>query len=303
MKAYPRRFYHPRFWPVWLGVGLLRLAVLLPLSWQIRLGHWLGTCLYQLMKKRRHVTAVNIRLCFPEKPAQEQARMVREVFQHNAIGLLESASGWWMSDQRLQVPVSMRGLEHLHQALSLGRGVILLGGHFSTLDMGGRLTSRYFAADIMYRRHNNPLMEVIIRRARERHLVQAIERENLRQVLRALRDNHVVWYAPDQDFGPRYSVYAPFFGVPAATITATSRLARLNHSPVLMLAQRRSADNRSYVLEISPPLADFPSADEVADATQINQVLEQAIRQAPTQYMWVHRRFKTHPKGKNYLYR
>ena len=293
----------PKYWPTWLGLGCLYALCLLPYRFQIHLGKYLGDLMYLVFRSRRHITEVNIRLCFPEKSLQQQKHMVREVFRHNAIGMLETSMAWWMSDKRLKVNVTFKGQHHIEEALAQNKGVILLGGHFSTLDMGGRLFTRFFPADVMYREHNNPLMEIIIKASREIHLTQAIERESLRSVLRALRKNHIVWYAPDQDFGPRHSVYAPFFGIDAATIPATSRMVKLNDSPILMLAHHRTPDNKGYELEVFPIISDFPSGDDVKDATRINAELEKGIRKDPAQYMWVHRRFKTHPKGKNYLYR
>lgn len=297
------RFLAPRFWPTWLGVGFLHLLNLLPFAAQIRLGRWVGDVMYALFRSRRHVVEVNLRLCFPELSDTERQQMARDVFRNNAIGIFETGMGWWMADRRFNPSIRMKGAEHLDAALAKGRGIILLGAHVSTLDMGGRLISRFYEAHVMYRAHNNPLMEEIIKEGRERHLKGAIERESLRTVLRALRKNEIVWYAPDQDFGPKYSVYAPFFGVPAATITATSRMVKLNNSPILMYTHHRDADDKGYELEFFPEIEHFPTGDDVADATRINQEIERAIRKDPTQYMWVHRRFKTHPQGKNYLYK
>lgn len=297
------RFLAPRFWPTWLGIGLLYLLSRLPFATQIRLGRWVGDVMYALFRSRRHVVEVNLRLCFPELSGIERQQMAREVFRNNAIGVFETGMAWWMADQHFNPSIGIKGTEHLDAALAKGRGVILLGAHLSTLDMGGRLFSRFYETNVMYRAHNNPLMEEIIKEGRERHLKCAIERESLRTVLRALRKNEIVWYAPDQDFGPKYSVYAPFFGVPAATITATSRMVKLNNSPILMYTHHRTADDKGYELELFPEIEHFPTGDDVADATRINQEIERAIRKDPTQYMWVHRRFKTHPQGKNYLYK
>ncbi|MBP0047200.1 LpxL/LpxP family Kdo(2)-lipid IV(A) lauroyl/palmitoleoyl acyltransferase [Marinobacterium sp. AK62] len=293
----------PVFWPTWLGIGLLRLLNHLPWRWQISLGRILGHIIYYLSSHRRHVTRVNIRLCFPELDTRAQARMVRQVFVNNGIGLFETAMAWWTPRERLDMKVTLKGREHLDAALAQGKGVVLLGAHFSTLDLGGLLFSNFYPVDAMYRRHNNPLLERIITRGRQRFFDLVIERSNIRTVLKALRQNHIVWYAPDQDFGHRHSVYAPFFGVPAATITATSRMVKLNGSPILMLAQHRLPDYSGYELELFPIITSFPSGDEEADAKRVNQEIERAIRKDPAQYMWVHRRFKTHPQGKNYLYR
>lgn len=295
-------FWHPRFWLTWLGMGLLWLLNRLPYAGQLALGRTFGKILYRVARGRRHVVEVNVRLCFPELSAAEQRRLTREIFLNNGIGVFETAMAWWSPKQWFRDRIIFKGHEHLDAALARGNGVILLGAHFSTLDLGGLLFAEHYPVDAMYRRHNNPLMEKIITRGRGRYFGQAIERSDIRSVIRALRKNHIIWYAPDQDFGIKQSVYAPFFGVPAATITATTRLVKLNDSPILMLAQHRLPDGR-YELEVLPVIEPFPSGNEEADAARINTELERAIRKDPAQYMWVHKRFKTHPKGKNFLYR
>ncbi len=302
MTPIKKQFLAPKYWPTWAGLGLLYIICRLPFHWQIKLGNAVGDLMHLLFKSRRHITEVNIRLCFPEFSEPEQQQLVRDVFRNNAIGMFETSMSWWRSNRFLSMPVNLKGQQFLDDALSQNKGVILLGAHFSTLDMGGRLLARFYNVGAMYRKHNNPLMDFVIKQGREKHLNQTIERKNLRGVLKALRNNQVVWYAPDQDFGPKHSVYAPFFNVPAATITATSRLAKLNNSPILMFAHHRCHDNSGYELELFPVIQNFPSGDDVQDAARINQELEKGILKDPSQYMWVHRRFKTHPDGKNYLY-
>lgn len=303
MTTNDKHFFSPRYWPTWAGLGILYLISLLPYAMQIKLGTSTGNLMYRLFKKRRHITEVNIRLCFPEITPAEQQRLVRNIFQNNAIGMFETSISWWQSDQFLSMPVTLKGKQYLDDALSHNKGVILLGAHFSTLDMGGRLLARFYKVNAMYRKHNNPLMDFVIKREREKHLAHTIERKNLRGVLKALRNNEIVWYAPDQDFGLKHSVYAPFFNVPAATITATSRLVKLNNSPILMFTHHRCHDNSGYELELFPIIEGFPCGDDTQDATRINQELEKGILKDPGQYMWVHRRFKTHPEGKNFVYR
>jgi len=296
-----KAFWHPLFWPNWLSIATLWLLNRLPYRVQLRLGTWLGLALHRFLPARRHVVEVNAKLCFPELNATERKHFVRQVFINNGIGAFETAMAWWTPQRCFDNRVVLKGREHLEEALEQGKGVLLLGAHFSTLDLGGLLFSRFYPVDAMYRPHENPLMEQIITRGRSRYFGQSIERSNIRAVIRALRKNHIIWYAPDQDMGPKHSVFARFFGVKAATISATSRMARLNNSPVLMLAQHRLPDG-SYELELFPILKDYPSGDEEADAQRINDEIERAIRKDPTQYMWVHRRFKTQPDGKNRLY-
>ncbi|MEH6578313.1 MAG: LpxL/LpxP family Kdo(2)-lipid IV(A) lauroyl/palmitoleoyl acyltransferase [Amphritea sp.] len=303
-KATPSNsnFLAPRFWPIWIYISFLRLVLLLPFKGRLWIGRQIGKLLYRLLPSRRHVTATNIRLCFPEASDSKQAEMVKDVFINNGIGTIEAAMAWWRPASEFKHRVTLKGQQHLEKALQQGNGVILLGAHFSTLDIGGLLFSIFHDVDAMYRPHNNPLMEQIILQGRSNFFGKPIARSDIRTVIRRLRKNHIIWYAPDQDFGLKQSVYAPFFGVQAATITATTRMVKLNNSPILMLAQHRLEDNSGYELELFPIIEPFPSGDDVLDATRINQELEKGIRKDPTQYMWVHKRFKTHPKGKHYLY-
>lgn len=291
-----RTLAHPAYWPTWLGIGLLRLSVALPQPGRLALGRALGALLYRLAGARRHITEVNIGLCFPELAAAARQQRVRETFAANATGLLETALAWWASDRALAPLLRIEGMAHLEAAQARGRGVLLLGAHFTTLDLAGRLLALSTDFDVIYRRAKNPVMDRIIRRNREQFFGHVIERGDIRQILRCLKAGRTVWYAPDQDYGRRHSVFAPFFGVSAATITATARLARMNGSPVLFMGYYREADGH-YRLVIEPPLSGFPSGDDAADAATVNRVLEAAIRRQPAQYMWVHRRFKTRPAG------
>lgn len=291
----------PSLWPISLWVNILRLLARLPYNLQMHIGAFFGWVLYHLARDRRHVTEVNIRLCFPELSPEAQRKRVRAVFHHNGIGIMEAAMAWWAPISWFQDKVTLKGKEHLDKALAQGKGVIMLGAHFSTLDLGGLLFSYHYTLNTLYRPNNNPYLDQVICNGRSR-FTHNIDRSDFRSVIRKLKSNEIIWYAPDQDFGMKQSVFVTFFGVPAATLTATTRLTKLNGSPVLMLAQHRLSDGR-YELELFPIIEPFPTGDEIADATRINEEIERAIRKDPEQYMWVHRRFKSHPKGKNYLYR
>ncbi|HSG03742.1 MAG TPA: LpxL/LpxP family Kdo(2)-lipid IV(A) lauroyl/palmitoleoyl acyltransferase [Marinobacterium sp.] len=302
MAPKTKAFLTPKYWPTWIGLGLLRVINTLPFRWQLRIGALLGQLIYRLAKSRRHVATVNIRLCFPELSDKEQKQLVKDVFVNNGIGLIETAMAWWSDRESFRSRVTLEGREHLDAALSEGRGVILLGAHFSTLDLGGLLFSLYYDLNTMYRPHNNALMESFIQKGRLRSIKRLIDRSDFRTLIRALKANEIVWYAPDQDFGPNNSVYAPFFGVEAATVTATSRIAKVSGSPLILLTHHRKADGW-YHLVLHPPVEPYPLDDDRANATRVNQELEVGIRYDPAQYMWMHRRFKTHPEGKSYLYK
>ncbi|MEE8059200.1 MAG: LpxL/LpxP family Kdo(2)-lipid IV(A) lauroyl/palmitoleoyl acyltransferase [Pseudomonadales bacterium] len=295
-------FLAPAYWRTWLFILLLRLFALLPFKAGLAVGRSIGSLLYRLAVKRRRVTEVNIRLCFPELSVHKQRALVKKIFKANAIGVVETAWSYWGDKQAIAAMTTFKGFELLEEALKQERGVMLLGGHFSTLDLGGLLFSFYGKPfDCVYRPHNNPLLDYWMCKKRS-HFTQVIDRKKFRQMVRGLRKNRCLWYAPDQDFGSKGAVFVPFFGHIAATIVATSKMVRLNNSPILMLAHYRNADNSGYTMEITA-MPEFPSGDETRDAKLVNQSLEQAIRKAPEQYMWVHKRFKTQPDGNQKLYK
>jgi len=297
----PRCFWGPRYWITWLALGVLRLLAPLSTPNQVRVGRVLGRLAYRLIPRRRHIAAVNIRLCFPELDAAAQRRLVVRCMEENAIGLLETARAWFVDPATIDGQLEVVGLDHLQRSQALGRGVIVIGAHYSCLDLGSVMASRLVRFTCMYRPHKNALMERVMCRARRR-LCHLVDRRDMRAVVRVLKGGGVLWYAPDQDYGARVSVFAPFFGVPAATIATPSKLARVNNSPVLLVTYQRKADQSGYQLRFGEPLAGFPSGSEVADAARINAAIEAEIRRYPAQYMWVHRRFKTRPPGESGFY-
>ena len=301
--AFSSQFLLPRYWPVWLGVGAVKLVVLLPHRWQMFLGRCIGRGLYYFAPRRRRIAEINLQLCFPEWSATQSNAVLKAHFAALGMGLLETALAWWGTDRKLHGLEQIEGLEHLQQALQRGKGVILLTGHFTSLELGARFITWHQAFHAMYRSHKNPLYEAILRRERERHSgFPPVPHEDLRSLLRAFKRGHAVWYAPDQNHGLRNSVFAPFFGIPACTLATTSRLAAISGAAVVPYFPRRLPGNTGYQVVIHPALTDFPSDDPVADAQRINELLEQQIRQAPEQYLWVHRRFKTRPPGAHKLY-
>ena len=297
-----KNFLAPKYWSSWLLIGFLRLLGALPFKAGLLVGSAIGSLLFVLAAKRRKVTQVNVQLCFPELTKSEQKILVKDIFRANGIGFVETAWAYWGNAKIFKDRINYVGFELIEQALAKGRGLILLGGHFSSLDLGGRFYNmKGLSLDCIYRRHNNPLMEYMIRNKRK-GFVTPIERKKFRQVMRSLKDNHCVWYAPDQDFGYAGAVFVPFFGQKAATIVATTKLVRLNQSPILMYSHRRNKDDSGYIVEITE-VPGFPSGDETQDALIINQTIEREVRKAPEQYMWVQRRFKTQPDGKRKLYK
>ncbi|WP_110643830.1 LpxL/LpxP family Kdo(2)-lipid IV(A) lauroyl/palmitoleoyl acyltransferase [Salinicola sp. CPA57] len=301
-KRYPANHAHPRYWGAWLGIGLMRTGAMLPWRLKLALGRGFGLLTWKLARRRRHITDTNLSLCFPELDGQQRAELVKKTFIANGIGVLETATGWCRDPEHLRHRVTFRGTEHMERAMAQGKGALIIGIHFSTLDLGGALHSLFFPADVVYRPHDNPVFEDFMTRARRNIFGAAIDRHDLRGVVRRIKSGHAVWYSPDQDFGREVSVFAPFFGVSAASIKLTAKIARMTGAPVMPLMFHRNPDDRTYTLEYLPPLENYPSGDDVADAAQVNAFIEQAIRRRPEQYLWLHRRFKTRPPGEESFY-
>lgn len=288
-------YLHPRWWPTWLGIGVMWLMARLPLKFQWKIGKLIGELAWRLIPERRHIAEVNIRACFPELSEQEQHALVRKAFHSNGIGMMELGLAWFRDPRDFADITDIHGLEYLNQALEGGKGVLLLGGHYSTLDLGGSLVTEVIEADVMQRDHNNPLMNAVMTRARERRYGVALNSKDLRGLLRRLRQNRTIWYATDQDYGRKGIVFAPFFGVPAGTITATSRIAERSGCAIVPFSHFRREGSPGYDIYFHPALENFPSGDDLADATLVNQAIEREVRRQPDQYLWMHRRFKTRP--------
>ena len=289
-------------WPTWLLIGVCWLVAHLPVAWVTAIGRSSGRLLYRVGRSRRRITERNLTLCFPTLDEQEVTELAIETFEQVGIGALELMIPWLNPSRDLSARFEVVGTAHLSEATALGRGVILIGAHYAVMDVISAPLSQAGPIDVMYRFNKNPAWEWLQVTGRRRYFDGVIEREDTRQVLRRLRQGRVIWYAPDQDYGKKHSVFAPFFGIEAATITATSRLARLNNSPVLIVRQSRDPMGGRWKVEFSPVLDGFPSGDDVADATRMNAILEEIIRQTPSQYLWLHKRFKTRPDGKPTLY-
>lgn len=287
----------PRYWPTWLGYGCIWLAAHLPFSWQMQIGRWIGLLMYRLARSRRHICEVNIALCFPELSAAEQTKLVRDTFVSNGMGIMEIGLGWCRKSEDFAGRIRINGLDNVLAAQAEGRGVLLVAAHFCTLEFAGSLLSLHFPMCVTYRAHKNPLFDTLMKRGRLRNFDMVIERKEVRKTFRALQQGKAIWYAADQDYGPRHSVFADFFGIPAASITATTTFANINNSPVIFLSHYRHNNGEYYEINFSKPLENYPTGDAAEDVRRINELLEAAIRRAPDQYIWLHRRFKTRPDG------
>lgn len=285
----------PRHWSAWLGVGLCMLLARLPWGLQRQFGAMLGALAFRLARSRREAARTNIRLCLPELDAGAREALLRANFRDVGIGLLEFARAWWGDAAPMRASVQIEGLDILQRLQAEGRGVLMVSGHFMTLEMCGRLLCEQVPLAGMYRRHRSPVMEWAVLRGRLRYASAMFANSDTRSVLRHLKRGGFLWYAPDQDMRGKDTVFAPFFGIPAATITATHQFARLTGCAVVPFFHRREGDR--YVLRIGEPLTPFPSEDAVADSAAVNAAIESMVREAPSQYLWLHRRFKRQPEG------
>ena len=287
----------PRHWPTWLGIGAMALLARLPWSLQRALGRGIGGLLRIALRERRKIAARNFELCFPGLDADARADLLREHFAALGIGLFEFGRAWWGSIAPLRDGLVIEGLEHMQAARANGRGVIVVSGHFTTLEVCGRLLcDSGVPLAGMYRPHAEPAMEWAVKRGRLRYAAAMFTKQELRPVVKHLKQGGLLWYAPDQDPSRGDSVYVPFFGRPAHSLTSTHQLARLSGAAVVAFQHVRR-DDGGYTLRLEPAFAAFPSHDATADTARVMAAIEVMARAAPAQYLWIHRRFKRQPDG------
>lgn len=293
--------YYPRYWIYWSVLGLLWLISLLPYRWLLKLGAGLGWLIRRLAKRSYKNTYVNLKLCYPELTDTQRDKLLRRNFRSVGIGILELLLSWWASDKRLKNLAHMTGLEHIDKALAAGKGVIVAAPHFTSLELALRLFGGRYPVAVMYNRQKHAWFEYFNQKALNKYYANAIPRENVRAMIKALKQNKIVCYTPDIDPGRKNGVFVPFFDIPAATVTATARFAAMTGAQVLFAVFYRREDGSGYDLMVKP-LQSFPSANILQDTTFINQLIETAIRHKPEQYIWQYKRFKTRPEGERCFY-
>lgn len=260
------------------------------------LGKLLGRLVHRFVKRRRHIAEVNIALCYPQLSATEQAKLVKQNMENTGMAIFESAMAWWWPQWRVKKHLGdITGLEHFTQAEQQNKGVLLLVPHILHLELAGRMMGEANKGVGFYRPHNNALMDYFTTKGRLRSNEYLIGKRDVKGLLQALKNKKVCYYLPDQDYGRNRAEFVPFFAVPdAATTTGTLLFSAADYCQTVSLIPHRCAKGK-YHLTIEPPLAHFPSGDDAADVTRVNQRMENAINYAPEQYMWLHRRFKTRP--------
>jgi Kdo2-lipid IVA lauroyltransferase/acyltransferase len=276
----------------------------LPLPVQAAFGWVLGHLLYVVVVPRRHVVMTNLRLCFPELSAGQRRHLARQNFVAVTRSMLERGVIWWASEARIRRLVELPGVDKVRAAHAEGRGVVMLVPHFVGLDMAGARMAMEMDCVSMYAAQLNKLLEKMLLHGRTRFGSQVLlsRQEGIRGAVRAIKQGRPFYYLPDLDYGPKESIFAPFFGVQTATIPGLPRIARLGNAVVIPLVVRMKPWGRGYVGEFSEPWTDFPGEDVEADTARMNAWIESEVRKIPAQYYWVHKRFKTRPPGEARLY-
>ena len=295
-------YFKLKFIPMWLMLGLLRSISFLPYTVQLRLGAILGFFLKILAPQKQKIIHTNLNLCFPDLSFKQRERLLNKNYANLGISLIEMGLCWWWPKEKLLKLVEIKGLEHLENSINQNKGVILLTGHFTSLEIGARLLALYSPVQVMYRTQKNRLFDSYLYTKRCNYFEQAISRKNTRQLIKGIKNLIPTWYAPDQNFADENNVFAPFFNVPTATITASARLAKAGNATVLSYFPQRKEDGSGYILHIEPAFQHFPSDNELTDATVINHSIEKNVTLYPDQYMWIHKRFKTRPEGDEKIY-
>ena len=293
-------FYHPKYFPTWILVLLMRLSVFLPFSTQVFLGKIIGKFLYPIMSELRKVAYTNISNCFPEMRQSQVTTMVKRNFEAVGISFFETANAYYASDNKIKKTLTIENEYFFNNALKKEGGIILLCSHFMPLMLGSRaLLIKHKIANV-YRPQNNKMFDQIMVNGYQKNGAVMIKNTDTRSIVKALSNSLPIWYAPDQDLGINNSIFAPLFGIQTATASATARLAKNNNTQVIPYSFVRT--DQGYKMTFQEPLDNYPSGDAFNDAKRTNQILEKQILKNPEQYLWIHRRFKTRPEGEVSLY-
>jgi len=278
---------------------------MLPMIWIEKIGSGIGMLFYYLRADRVKVACINLAIAFPEKSETEIQQLCRENFKQLGIGTLEVGMAWWRQKKLIKIS-RINGFEHLHSALEKNNGVILLTSHFTCLEVGGHILCDSVPLEAVYKPAKNKLFDYFMYKKRDAHLTKIISNDSPRRIISALKKNHIVWYAPDQNLRGKDMVFAPFFNKLATAITAPSRLAKATNAALVPYWIQRHKDPASgkliYELHIQPAVENFPTEDLQADAARINAINEALVRENPEQYLWVHKRYKTRPEGEEAVY-
>jgi KDO2-lipid IV(A) lauroyltransferase len=286
----------PRYWPTWLLWKTLRLTHALPLRWHRRIGAAIGALSRFLFVRQRKIVRINLELCFPELPHKERDRLLREHFGALGMSILEMGIAWFSPLERIRGLVEVHGFEHLQNTARSGRAVLLWSAHSTCLEIGLRFLEELETPCAgMYHEQRNDLMARMLSAGRSHFADEQIPRDNVRALLSRLKQGFTVIYLPEQTYVGNQSALLPFFGEPAVTNIAASRIALRTDAEILTYFFRRLPGDAGYRIDIGPPLEGIPSTDALADARRLFAALERHIRAAPEQYLWSYKKFKRRP--------
>ena len=295
------KFIHPKFFPTWILILLMRIGVFIPFSTQVIIGRTIGKAIYPFMSKLRSTAYSNISHCFPEKKQSQVNALVKSHFEAIGISLFETANAYYASDKKIIKLLTTKNEHFFKDALKQEGGIILLCAHFMPLMLGSRALLINNTIANIYRPQNNKLFDQAMVKGFKKYGAVMIKSTDTRSIVKAINNSLPIWYAPDQDLGKNNSVFAPLFGIQTATASATARLAKNNKTRVIPYSFIRTS--KGYEMSFEKPLLDFPSGDSIIDATTTNKILEKQIKKTPEQYLWIHRRFKTRPEGAKNFYK
>lgn len=291
-----------KYAPSWIIYGIIWTVAQLPYRGLIFMGKGLGQLARTLIKSRREVVANNLEICFPELESKTRKILIHQHFNELGIMLMQTIKAFLGNTKKIEQTAVINGTEHLDACLEKKQGVLLVAGHFTALDMGGKILCKKYPIAGMYREHKHPLTEYLVTKSRLKYADKMFKRDELRPIIKHLISGGILWYAPDQNYRRGQSVFVPFFGKQASTITATHQMARLSHCKVIFFHVKRNAKKPYYTLTLSPPMDNFPTKDPIKDTTRVNQGIEEMVKINPEEYLWVHKRFKTRPEGEEKIY-
>ncbi len=289
-------FLGPKFWPVWFGVFILYLITWLPLPIIRAIGAGTGRLIALIVPKRARVARKNIALWNPSLSEKEVEALFKENIRRTGMALFETAMGWWWPSWRIKRAFEIEGAEHVQAAFAKGKGVFGMALHNMNLEFACRGIGFFHPSIAFYRKHNNPLVDYLQYHGRNRSNKYMIDKRNAKALLAALEDKELCLYLPDQDYGPKQSIFVPFGGVKdTATTTATLMFIRRSDCEPILIASQYTA--RGYKLKFYPALNGLGEMEDDAALTLLNEHIDTAVKEQPESYLWMHKRFKTRPES------
>jgi KDO2-lipid IV(A) lauroyltransferase len=294
--------YHPKWWPTWVIVGFLYLLTKLPFKLSLAVGVFIGRVMYRFQHYLRHIAEVNINTCFHKLTNEQKKNLIKRNFESLGMGFIETVFSLWGNEKKMIRRFTFEGTEHLESALKKGNGALILFAHFAPLELTAHIYSKaQLPLDDLYIPLKNPVINKLIIKARNKNLDQLIVHNDVRALVRRLKENAAILYGSDQDFGSKRSIFVPFFGEEAATIKSIRRIVKLTNTSVVPVFYGRTQTGK-YIIRMEQALENFPGEDEYTDLKIINCIYERMIMERPEQYFWFHFRFKTRPNGSKPLY-